>query len=512
MNLISLSFVLLCIITLIIYFVIPKKIQWIVLLISSLVFLFYDNFSLGTFLQAGVVLLTTYTMARLIEKNRDSKKAKYFLITGILIVLGVLLYIKYSNMFLSMFNSLFGIVGLNFKFKMINTVSLVGISYYSLIMISYMTDVYRGTCKAQKNILKCALFVYYFPILNSGPFIRYGEPGGVENNLYNGHKFSYEHMCSGLIRIAWGVFKVLVISIRLGYFVDTVFSDLNAYPGIFTIIAVCFFPLQLYTNFSGSIDIIMGVSEIMGIELPENFTSPFFSRTITEFWRNWHITLGSWLKDYVFYPLQLSSGIQKLTKFCKNHFGKKAGKKIPMFLSMFIMWILIGAWHGGAVKFIIGSGVLQFVYILLEDLLTPISEKLNKKLGINTDTFGYRLYQMVRTFLLFSLAMVFFRADSVSNAIEIFKNMFVWNPWVLLDNASLYNAGLDLLDFRILIISLVVLFIVDYLKRKMNVREKLFSQNIVFRWLLIYALLFSIIIFGCYGPGYDAADFIYRGF
>ena len=509
MNLISLTFAIFCIITLIIYFVVPKKMQWVVLLASSLIFLFYDNFSLGTVLQAGAVLLTAYTVARLIEKNPNTKKSKYFLIGGIFIILGILFYLKYTNMFLKIFNRIFKMIGVNYKFKMLKTVSLVGISYYSLIMISYITDVYRGTCKAQKNIFKCALFMSYFPILTSGPFIRYKD---TKKDLYEGHKFSYDRMCSGLIRVAWGVFKTLVISMRLGYFVDTVYADLTAFPGVFTILAACFFALQLYTNFSGSIDIIMGVSEIMGIQLPENFMAPFFSCTMTEFWRNWHITLGVWLKDYIFYPLQKSNLIQKFTKFCKNHFGKKVGKKIPMFFSMFVMWVLIGAWHGGAIKFIIGSGIIQFAYILLEDLLTPVSEKVNKKLGINSDTFGYKLYQRIRTFLLFSIAMVFFRADGVSNAIEIFKNMFIWNPWVLFDNKTLYTAGLDLLDFRILIISLVVLFVVEYLSRKGSVREKLFSQNIVFRWILIYALLFAIIIFGCYGPGYHSADFIYRQF
>ena len=273
-----------------------------------------------------------------------------------------------------------------------------------------------------------------------------------------------------------------------------------------------FFVLQLYTNFSGSIDVIMGVSKIMGIDLPENFTSPFYSRTITELWRNWHITLGAWLKDYIFYPLMKSDFIQNLGKFFKKIFGKKVSKKITLYLPMLIMWILIGIWHGGAYTFIISSGILQFIFIFLEDTLAPLAKKINKKLNINTETFGYKFYQCVRTYLLFSFSMIFFRANTVGEAIGIIKNMFAWNPWILLDHTSLYTLGLDMLDFKVLMISLVVLFVVGRMQMKFDVIKKVFEQNIVFRWIVLYLLIFSIIIFGMYGPGYDAATFIYRQF
>ena len=243
-------------------------------------------------------------------------------------------------------------------------------------MIGYLVDIYRGACKAQKNIFKCALFMSYFPILTSGPFIKYSE---IEKDLYSGHKFNYERMCSGLVRTLWGVFKVLVVSQRVGMFVDAVYGDINTYSGIFIMAAFLLFTVQLYTNFSGSIDIIMGISQIIGIKLPENFNVPFASKTITELWRRWHITLGGWLRDYIFYPLLKSDFMQNLNKKCKKKFGKNIGKKIPLYLSMLIMWILIGIWHEGSYKFIIGSGILQFIYIFLEDILEPVSKKINDK-------------------------------------------------------------------------------------------------------------------------------------
>ncbi len=508
MELTTFSFFIFCIVTLIIYFIVPKKIQWVILLISSFIFLFWNNFNASTIIQILIILLSSYIFGILIEKNYNTKKGKYLLILGIVAILCVLIYLKYTNLFLITINHILNFLNIGYRFELVHRNSLIGISYYSLIMIGYLIDIYRGVCKSQKNIFKCALFMSYFPILPSGPFIRYNS---IEEDLYGKHKFNFKSFCNGLLRILWGLFKILVISQRLGMFVDTVYGNLSSYTGFYTILAVLFFSLQLYTNFSGSIDIIMGISEILGITLPENFKAPFFSKTITEFWRNWHITLGSWLRDYVFYPLQKSNMIQKLAKKSKQKFGKKIGKKISLYISMLVMWILIGIWHGGKYTFIIGTGLLQFVFIFLEDILSPISNKINKKLNINTDVFSYKLYQCIRTFLLFSFSLIFFRSNSVSQALLIIRNMFDLDLSFIL-NGNLFKVGLDVLDFMVLIISLICLFIVELLSLSGSVREKLFKQNIVFRWLIIYILLFSIIIFGCYGVGYDPAAFIYRNF
>ncbi len=509
MLLTSFSFWLFLAITLIIYFIVPKKMQWVILLISSLVFLFYDNFHLSTVLQALFILLITYIGSQKIYEYQGTKKSKVYLLLSTLTILGLLVYLKYSNLFLVIFNHFCNLVHINHHFGMVYHNTLVGISYFSLIMISYLLDIYHGAHKPQKNIFKLALFMSYFPILTTGPFIRYEN---VNDELYDKHKFNYHNLCMGLLRIAWGLFKVLVISQRIAIFVDGVYGNYMQFNGFYIVLAAMFFVIQLYTNFSGSIDIIMGVSEIMGITLPENFQAPFFSKTITEFWRRWHITLGTFLKDYIFYPLMKSDFMQGLNRKAQKFLSKKQAKKIPLYFSMLIMWILIGIWHGGAFTYIIGSGLLQFIFIFLEDILTPVSQKINKRLGINTETFGYKLYQVIRTFMLFSFAMIFFRANSLKEAFGIIQNIFVWNPWILLDNTSLYLVGLDMLDFRVLIIALIVLFGVDYLSLKMNVREKLFAQNIVFRWTVIYLLLFAIIIFGCYGEGFNPATFIYRQF
>ena len=509
MTLTSFTFIFFCLLLFLIYYIVPKKIQWLVLLFSSIIFLFYDSLSLNNIIFVLIVLITSYFCGIMIDKYHDTSKSKWFLLLGIFIIVGQLVYLKYTNLFLITFNNIMSWLNISYQSTLVYRESPLGVSYYSLIMISYLIDIYRKIHKSEKNILKCALFMSYFPILTSGPFIRYND---MQNNLYTARRFDSHNLKSGLLRVLWGFFKVLVISQRLSSFVNVVFANYTVYNGFYIIVAAILFTLQLYTNFSGSIDIIMGVSECLGINLPENFKVPFFSKTITEFWRNWHITLGAWLKDYIFYPLLKSDFIQKLANMLKNKLGKKASKKITLYLSMLIMWLIIGIWHGGAYTYILASGILQFIFILLEDLLEPVAVKVTSFFKINREVFSYRLYQVIRTFFLFTFAMIFFRAASISEGISIIKNAFVWNPWILLDHSSLFNAGLDILDFRVLVISLIILFVVELLSRKENIREKFFEQNIVFRWSIVFILLFMIIIFGCYGPGYDTTSFIYRQF
>ena len=508
MILTSFTFLIFCFITLLIYFIIPKKHQWIVLLISSIIFLFWDNFNLWTIIQALVVLLPTYFFGILIEKYNGTNKSKKFLIYGILIILGQLIYLKYTNFLIETLNYIFNLFKINFSLEYVYRNSLIGISYYSLIMISYLIDIYRGAFKSQRNIFKCALFMSYFPILISGPFIRYDS---IKDDLYGNHKFNYKNLCYGLLRIFWGLFKILAISQRLGYFVDTVYSNLNTYTGIYTVIAILFFTLQLFTNFSGLIDVIMGISEILGIKLPENFELPFFSRTITEFWRRWHITLGAWLRDYIFYPLLKSNFMQNLNKKYQKRFGKRIGKKITLYLSLLIMWILIGIWHGGEYKFIVGSGLLQYIYMIFEDLLSPLSKNINNKLKIDSESFGYKLYQYIKTFVLFSFSLIFFRALNINNAIQIIRNIFICNKQRFNINLLL-NTGLNIREYVLLIISFILFIIIGILGKNGDVREKIFKQNIIVRWGIIYALVFGVIIFGCYGVGYDPVAFFYREF
>lgn len=512
MSLTSLSFFILVLIAVICYYIIPIRYRWISLLTASTFFVINNN----NLKLAAVMLFTigcTYTTSVIIEKHRRKIKiVKLLLAICILIDAGTLIVLKDCNFFMITGRCIQRLSGHEANLQNISLLAPLGISYYTLTLIAYVLDVYWGTVQAEANPLKFILFTGYFPLLTSGPIIRASES---KNNILEGHKFSYKGFCFGVQRISWGIFKKLVISERLAIFVNSVYEDFNTYTGLYIWIAVIAFTIQLYTDFSGCIDIVLGVSELFGIVLPENFNLPFLSRSLSEFWRRWHITLGAWLRDYILYPILKTSVWQRMGDKTKKKFGKKLGKKIPVWCGMLISWFLIGFWHGGAWNYIIGVGLFFGTVIILGEMLEPVFKKLILWLGVNTDCFSWKFWQIVRTFVLFSFGLSFFRAyNGVREGIELWKAAFsVWNPWILFDG-SLNKLGLDAKDWGVVVISILVLIVSGvlryYLKRP--IREWLAEQNLVFRWGILYVLLFGVIIFGLYGSEYDAAAFIYQQF
>lgn len=485
MNISSFVFFVFVFISLFFYYLLPKKISYIVLLCFSLFFLFYNSLSVINVVSVVLIFLISYVSGLLISKNRD--KSKGILIISVILILVILGYLKYTNVFISMVNTLF-----KSNISLISVTSPLGISYFSLIMIGYIVDVYWSTNDSETNPLKLLLFMIYYPILTSGPFIKYSE---IKDELFSKRKFKIDNIINGLLRVLWGLFKVLIISTRISTFVTFVYSNLDSMNGIYVVLAILGYTFELYTNFSGSIDIIIGVSNMFGISLPENFDNPFASKTITEFWRVWHITLGNWLRNYIFYPLLKSEGIQKLTKICKEKFGKK-GKKLPTYLCMFILWFLIGFWHGGAFKFILASGILQFIFIVIEDIFGLVKKDGNKFINI---------LRVLRTFILFSLSMVFFRAATFSQGIEVFKNLFNLSNLNLIKEVSL-----SIFDVVIVIISLGILLVFDNNKDK--VKEYVGNKSLEFRLSLVLASIIIILLLGVYGFGFNASEFIYGNF
>lgn len=485
MNISSFVFFVFVFFSLICYYLLPKKISYVSLLGFSLFFLFYNSLSAINIISVIMIFLISYVSGIFIDKYKN--KGKRICVIGIIGILLVLCYLKYSSLFIGLVNNLF-----RQDFSLLDVESPVGISYFSLIMIGYIVDVYWSTNEAEKNPLKVLLFMIYYPILTSGPFIKYRD---IKEELFNKQSFKIDNIINGFMRVLWGLFKVLIISTRISIFVTFVYSNLDNMNGIYVLLAIIAYTFELYTNFSGSIDIIMGVSKMFGINLPENFDNPFASSSITEFWRVWHITLGNWLRNYIFYPLLKNNFIQKFNKVCREKFGKK-GKKIPTFLCMFILWFLIGFWHGGAFKFILASGILQFLYIVMEDIFGLV----------NKDGTKFRkLLRMIRTFILFSFSMVFFRASSVQQGILVFKNMFNMSNLNLIKDISL-----TVFDGVVIIVSLVILLVFDNNKDKII---KIYNnKSFEFRLGLILAFVLIILVLGVYGFGFNASEFIYGNF
>ncbi len=510
MSITSYIFFVFFVFSLLIYYIFPNNLQWIVLLVFSGLF-FFLSCTPYTGIYLGACIIITHICANKINLEKVQKKKKKYLLIGIILNSSILVVLKYSNFGLQNINHIISLLGFSFQFNTIMWAVPIGISYYTMQVIAYLVDIYEGIAKPERNLFKTALFIGYYPQLTSGPIAKYSETG---IQLNSGHKLNYDLISNGIQRMLWGLFKKLVISARLGILVDTIYSDPILYQGIYIWIAAAAFLLQLYTDFSGCMDIVIGASECYGIVLPENFRNPFFSKSVQEFWQRWHITLGGWLRDYIMYPLLRSDLWRNLSKYIKKKLGKKAAKEIPSYMAMFVVWLMFGLWHGGSWKFILGEGMMCYLCILLGKLLEPTFKKIIEILSINTQCFSWKLFQALRTFVLMMIANMFFRLDSLTETFEVMKaGISCWNPWILFDG-SLYELGLSNKNFGVLVISLLVLLVVECITEMQGIgmRQILYKQNLGFRWFILLILFMSIIILGMYGPGYDAGSFIYGVF
>lgn len=508
MGITSLEYIAFFTVVCLIYYCIPKKARWPYLMICSI----------GYMLVSGNPILVLYPLcsvfATWIFTNRmsgaEQKKRKLYLVLAIASNLGILIVLKYLNLGIYTYNAICSRVGADtglveaFRFA-----TPIGVSFYTMSVMGYIFDVYYEIGEAEKNYFKLLLFAVYFPLMISGPIVKYRE---MRTSFFEAHRADYKNITYGIWRIIWGFFKVLVLAERFAIVTATVFDNFEDYRGTYVFVAAICYTLQLYTNFSGSMDIIMGVSQMLGIILPENFRQPFFAETIQEFWQRWHITLGVWLREYVMYPVLRTDTFIKLPKKLTERFGKKKAKQYTTFLAMGITWMIVGLWHGGAWKYIWGSGILQCAYIITGELLTPAFKTLYEKIGVDYKNRGLKLFRKVRTFLLMSFSLIFFNASSMTDGFKMVRNMFsAWNPWIMLDG-SLLGMGLNMVDWAVVFGGMILLWAISMLQREKSICERLANINIVSRWAILYCVILFIVIFGNYGPGYSAAEFIYQGF
>lgn len=520
MGFVSVPFIFFISLLFIIYFSVPKRKQWIVLLIFS-----YCFYAMSGIWMLGYLLfttLTTFYSAILIEKraeqlqsvlragNIDKKAAKkhcktyqrFILLFVALANFGLLFIFKYMNSILTMFNSFFAV-----KMTIPRLIMPLGISFYMFQSMGYVFDIYRGKYKADTDIFHFALFVSFFPQILQGPISRYSQ---LAYQLYEEHEFSYLKFKYGALRIMWGYFKKLVISDRALIAVNIILGNYTEYAGLELIVGMLLFMLQIYTDFSGGIDITIGISECMGITLTENFCRPHFAASVEEYWRRWHITLGSWMKEYVFYPLALSKTFTKLGKKSRRFLGVQLGKVFPTCLAMLITFLCVGIWHGSDFKYI-AFGLYNGFWIILGILFTTKLQTLNKKyFHINTETKLWRYFKIILTMFIIMISKVFGIAPTFQASIEIIKLMFSsFNPWILVDG-SLTTYGLNTANWIILLFSTMILIFVSIKQEQgIHLRDALAKQNLGFRWLFYLGAMFTILIFGIYGIGYDAASFFY---
>ncbi len=494
MGLTSVDFLGFLLCTLVLYYILPRKFRWLAIFAANLFFL-YKNNSIRENMVWLIEAALAYFAALIISRKREGGLARFAALLSVTALAAALLVLKEASFF---HLPSFGI-------------SPAGISYYTLAWIAYILGVYWGTGDVQSNPLKFLGFAGFFSVLPSGPITAYD---GFKESLTEGVKFEYKNVANGCIRIAWGFLKKLVVADRIGVFVNTAFGTPYMYPGFYRLVANIFFVIQLYMDFSGCTDIAIGAGELFGIKIPENFNLPFLSETLEEFWRRWHITLGGWLRDYVLYPLLKSGLWQGMGKITRKIFGKKYGKKIPTWIALMISWFLIGLWHGGSWNYIFGVGLLFGVIIISGDLFKPLLDGLNRLLHINTGAVSWKIFRVLRTWFFFMTGLSFFRAKSLMTAFDNLKLQYtVFNPWIFFDG-SLYTLGLDRTEFAIFMFFFTVVAAAGIIRAATgrSIRELLWEQNMVFRWILLILMVYSIIIYGSYGRGFSSAAFIYQGF
>jgi alginate O-acetyltransferase complex protein AlgI len=514
----------------IVYYVIPKKYQWMLLLLAS--YIFYGYAGLHFLIYIVVTTVSTYFVSIKVgrleqiqeehlrqfkdELSREDKKAykatikskKWkWLLLCLFINLGILAVMKYTNFSIANFNSIAQAFGSGAQLSFITIAVPLGISFYTFQSVGYIIDVYRGKYSPEKNPFKLALFVSFFPQIIQGPINRFDD---LSKTLFKQHSFNYQNAKFGLQRILWGLFKKLVIADQLSVAVNTIFQDPDTYQGGYVLVGMLFYAFQLYADFTGGIDITIGIAQVLGITVKENFIRPYFSKSIAEYWRRWHISMGTWFKDYVFYPLSVSSPMLKLSRFSRKWFGDYLGKRLPVYLSVLILWFTTGLWHGASWNFI-AWGLANGVVILISQELQPLYDRFHNKFNVK-HTFFFRSFQVGRTILLMSSIRLFDCYRDVPLTFKMFGTMFTTYNYNEMLNGSLMDLGLSIGNYVIITLGLLTLLTVSLVQRSGSVRVKLDQKPIFVRHAAYYALIISIIVFGAYGFGYDSTQFIYTQF
>ena len=460
------------------YFLVPRRLKNAALLLCSLVFYAWGEPRFVLFMAAAI--LQGYAAARLME--RYPTRRRLLLTLSAVLSLGMLAYCKYADFLISGFNAVTGL-----SVPLLRMALPIGISFYTFQILSYVIDVYRGDRAAQRSFPLLVLFLSFFPHLVSGPIDR----SGLMDLLRTPPAFDYDRFRAGLLRFLWGAFKKLCIADRLAILVNAVFAAPEQFGALQVFAAACAFSVQIYCDFSAYSDMALGVAGAMGIPLMENFRTPYFSRSIGEFWRRWHISLSSWFRDYLYIPLGGSR--------------RGSGRK---YCNILIVFAVSGLWHGAGLTFLVW-GLLNGAYQAAGGLTAGLRSRCRQALGLRDDSPVTRWWQMLVTFLLSTLAWVFFKAASLSSALAVLRGM-VSGP--LLVRPILANTGLDRGECLVALLCLAALLAVDLLSLRRRVCERFLTLPRPLRWVLVLALLLTVAVFGVYGTGYDAQDFIYFKF
>ena len=520
MTYLSGGFLLLVVVLLIIYYALPRRLRYLALLAGSVVF--YALCGRGYLPFLGITVVSVYGAALLLGRSLERQRAyaaehkrdlsrealsaykkaqarrRNVLFLGCLLLnVGLLGALKYTDFLLEAVRA---------PFK-VNWVLPLGISFYTFQSLGYLIDVKRGKYPPEKNFLKYALFASFFPQMIQGPISRYDMLSGT---LYEGADFDFDRIGRGLVRIAWGAAKKLIAADRLFPALALLFgAEAGDYRGGWVLLGMVLYALRLYADFTGGIDMALGVGELFGVTLPENFDRPYLSKNIEEYWTRWHMTMGSWFRDYVFYPLNVSKPFLRWTKGLRSRFGGGFLSRLPLCGATLVTWLLTGVWHGAGWNYALW-GLTNGAVIILSLGLRPLYERFHRRCPGLKAKKAYGVFEILRTFFLMCLIRLWDCYRDPGAVWGAFSSLFTtFNCGAVLSGLSV--LGLTPADGAILLCMAALMLFVSLKKGEGSFRDRYLNAPAKL-WFAAAALLLGCLLLGAYGPGYAAADFIYGQF
>ena len=513
--------------TVALYGVVPRRGRWVVLLAASYLFFWAISAYLIVFVLISTVSVYALGLkmgAYLEERNTAiankagtkkelkaacKKKMRVVLVLGLVLNLGILAALKYLTFFGLCLQGLLGLLGMNVEIIAPRWGVPIGISFYTLMAVSYLIDVYRETIQPDKHLGHVALFLCFFPQIMEGPIARYGQTG---KKLCAGDPLTRSNLYAGFLRILWGLVKKMVVADRLNMFVERVYTDYGAYDGGIMFMAAVLYTIELYCDFSGTMDMAVGMGRLFNLEIPENFRQPFFSKTASEFWQRWHITLGAWLRDYIYYPISLSKLCKKLTSNLRKKLGNRYGPLMASAVALAAVWFGNGLWHGAGTQYLF-FGLYYFVLIMLGGLIEPQMQKLAAAIHLNREALPYRIFQILRTWIIIFIGEMFFRANGLDAGLAMFGQMMGDFTLESFTNGQAFALGCGNKDLFIVGVVVIAMFVIGLLKeRGVAVLDAIAGKNVVLRWALVILLIMVILVFGAYGAGYSPVAPMYAEF
>ncbi len=510
MNLFSLEFIILLCILFVLYYLVPKKLQWVCLLIASIVFYIYSGITNLIFI--GITSFTTWAagimMSRFSKQFHVVKKApdisreqrkilkaammqkkRAVLVVTLLINFGVLAYFKYWK---TIYEGVLYVLRPEQKQISLGILLPLGISFYTFQAVGYLIDQYKEAYEPERNYLKYLLFVSFFPQMIQGPINRFSH---LASQFFTPHYADWERIKRALFLMMFGLMKKYAIANLL---TDAIAAILDApaadIPGSVVVAGILMYSAQQYADFSGGIDLVMGIAQLFDIQMMQNFRQPYFAVSLADFWRRWHISLGSWMRDYVFYPFALTKMMQRLGKWGMNCLKKHVGRVLPACIGNIVVFFIVGIWHGAQSHFILW-GLYNGIVIALAELLEPVFVKWKTGLHINEESKGMHIFRILRTFLIVNIGWYFDRIVDFSDCMLCFKNTFTdfgaarFIPVM----TSLLEGVLSIKVVPVILLAVLLVFIHSYLSEKeKDVFDILSKTNIIARWGVYYVMLAMI--------------------